>query len=201
MNDHIGFMPKAAARTDPEYPRRPPRYRADAATSRALAAVATWGTSTPVAPQSSADRMVEGAALATRTRPASPLALAANRPLSMASRSNGACSSSITTKSKPTPPMISVLWVVGVFMNVPMSVSRLANFCLKEEMVAPCRFERGTTSQRYHAQVRRYCRMFSWPDGTSPTRLSRPLAFATPESDHSDHRKRIWVAWLGNPDS
>ena len=44
-----------------------------------------------------------------------PAARAASSAMSDVVRSNGACSWSMTTKSKPASPMISVAWPVGVF--------------------------------------------------------------------------------------
>src|SRR6478736_6733725 len=47
-------------------------------------------------------------------------------------RSKGACSWSMTTKSKPASPMISVAWPVGVFRKVPISSSRAIRRWRKE---------------------------------------------------------------------
>src|SRR4051812_12254290 len=62
-----------------------------------------------------------------RTMPAVPLACVASNATSMDSRLNGACSSSMTTKSKPRSPRISMAWVVGVLMKVPTRRSAAAN--------------------------------------------------------------------------
>jgi len=56
--------------------------------------------------------------------PATLLARAASSTTSVDSRSNGACSSSITTKSQPSAPRISVACVVGVLMKEPTTLCR-----------------------------------------------------------------------------
>src|SRR5262245_57565163 len=61
-----------------------------------------------------------------------PAARAASRAMSDVVRSNGACSWSMTTKSKPASPTISVAWPVGVFRKVPMSGSRAIRRWRKE---------------------------------------------------------------------
>jgi hypothetical protein len=80
-----------------------------------------------MAPQSSADNRLAAVAEATRTMPAVPEARAAMSAVSIESRSNGACSSSMTTKSNPRSPRISVACAVGVLMKVPTSCSPEAN--------------------------------------------------------------------------
>src|ERR1700690_4042320 len=62
----------------------------------------------------------------TRTKAGMPSARAASSAISVAVRSNGLCSWSITTKSKPTSPIISVAWLDGVLRNVPIRGSRAA---------------------------------------------------------------------------
>src|SRR5262245_46906974 len=61
-----------------------------------------------------------------------PAARAASSAMSDVVRSNGACSWSMTTKSKPASPTISVAWLVGVFRKVPISGSRAITRCRKE---------------------------------------------------------------------
>ncbi len=71
----------------------------------------------------------------TRTKAAICPARAPRRTISVDERLKGACSSSMTTKSKPTRPRTSVAWGVGVLRKEPSKRSPASSLVSKEYLV------------------------------------------------------------------